>query len=292
GDLDIVFANATGNSFYLNDGKGSFQDVSSRLPPPVKQSSAVVAVDVDGDRDLDLVFGEQRAPDTLLLNDGKGFFKDVSSQQLRSPAGWTTAVVAADVDLDGHPDLVLAKSTSRSSPRYRLHLNDGKGRFVYAGSRLPQGSGSTGGIALADLDLDGDLDLIGASQHVEILWNRLRQIEAPLVLRLSVPVELRLMSKAGFAAGPQLAFPFLHLEPQKPEVLLPPIGRWRIKLAGQIALPPLLLPSPAGQKSLVLPLPRLPVLIGKSMYAQSWIFDSLDPWTSRFSNALVERIHP
>src|SRR5690606_2349487 len=57
GWLDVVFASEDDSTheFYLNTGSGNFTDVSSRLPQFV--SNAVVAVDINGDTYIDLIFG-------------------------------------------------------------------------------------------------------------------------------------------------------------------------------------------------------------------------------------------
>lgn len=54
-DLDIVMG---GGILLLNDGKGTFTDVSStRMPGGGFPTQGILLVDVDGDRDLDVVFG-------------------------------------------------------------------------------------------------------------------------------------------------------------------------------------------------------------------------------------------
>ena len=83
GDLDLFFANVnfTGakspqNRIFINNGKGKFtDDTSNKLPEDKDHSIDAIFVDVDNDKDLDIiianVFGAKMK---VYLNDGKGNF--------------------------------------------------------------------------------------------------------------------------------------------------------------------------------------------------------------------------
>src|SRR5262249_7763938 len=66
---------------------------------------AVVAGDLDGDGDLDLVIGNAGQPTTIWFNDGAGNFTN-SGQALGSDS--TQALALGDVDGDGDLDLITA----------------------------------------------------------------------------------------------------------------------------------------------------------------------------------------
>ena len=114
----------------------------------------MVAADVDGDGDQDVILGNNGA-DTLLLNDGNGGFTDASSRlPARSDNTWS--IDAGDVDGDGDVDLVLGNFATRN----RLYLNDGSGSFAdVSAAQLPLDDDWVGRLELADVDADGDLDL-------------------------------------------------------------------------------------------------------------------------------------
>lgn len=72
---------STTNQLFRNDGNGTFTNISessgiSLLPGA---GMGVIAVDIDNDRDTDIIVGNDLRPDFLLTNDGKGHFKDTGA---------------------------------------------------------------------------------------------------------------------------------------------------------------------------------------------------------------------
>ncbi len=164
GDLDAVDANnggapaANANAVWFNDGRGRFADSGQRLGD--RASMDVALGDVDGDGDVDAVFGNYGAGD-IWLNDGRGRFAAAPAQPLVSMR--TNAVLLHDVDRDGDLDLFQANTG------YDLvYWNEGGGAFVDSGQRLGEvhdcGDGpATQDAAIGDLDGDGDLDFLAVN---------------------------------------------------------------------------------------------------------------------------------
>jgi hypothetical protein len=163
-----------------NDGAGFFA-TSTALPLAAVQTSDVVAGDVDGDSDKDLVLAiglanhtTAGAADRLYLNNGAGVF---TSSTGFSSAAWnetitaSTSVVLVDMDGDAVLDLFIGKSdpgalSGSFGGKNLLLLGDGSGGFVEVSisQLLPTHyKDQTYGIACVDLDGDGDMDLVVAN---------------------------------------------------------------------------------------------------------------------------------
>ena len=121
--------------------------------PPPGAPVAVIAIDVDGDCDDDVVIATDGAPPTILRRDGATFVQGAS-------IGTTAvaAVAAADVDRDGLPDLVLG-----AGAKLELWRNGAGGTFTLDTSGALSGGGrviDVRALALGDLDGDGNPDLV------------------------------------------------------------------------------------------------------------------------------------
>ncbi len=169
GHMDVVFVAEADeyHQLYLGDGKGGFVDASARLPAH-SQCNGLAVGDVDGDGLPDIFIGstgeagggeEVPAKNLLFLGDPKrpGYFIDASATHLPQTNDQTEGAVLADMDGDGHLDLVLA---SPSQPN-RLLINDGKGRFRDESHRLElKVPMETREVHVLDVNGDGKLDIV------------------------------------------------------------------------------------------------------------------------------------
>jgi len=115
----------------------------------------VAVLDFDGDGWFDLMLARKAEPLVLLRNEG-GTFTDVTAGSgLEAMTGPWVGVQAADIDGDGHQDLLLTGDIGGL-----LALGDGAGGFsAVSGTGLDVPGLPAHSAALADLDADGDLDI-------------------------------------------------------------------------------------------------------------------------------------
>ncbi|MEO8703070.1 MAG: VCBS repeat-containing protein [Kofleriaceae bacterium] len=141
---------------FRNDGTGHFANDATALPH-FSNNYEFEAMDIDHDGDLDLVTLNDGAQlrDHLLLNDGTGVFTDATTRLDTNPSADDNMALWLDIDSDGDADLLIG-----SLGTDRLYLNDGTGNFTLAAGATPNDTSATLGIAVADLDGDGRLDLV------------------------------------------------------------------------------------------------------------------------------------
>lgn len=177
GDLDLLaFRLARGSipaaegsqpaasSVYNNNRDGSFSDLAAELGLSLPQTpvAAVVYDDFDNDRDLDLViFPAGGRQPVAWINDRVGKFRVRGGDAAGLAISAVRSATSGDPDKDGDRDLLVFAEDG-----VRLYVNQGGFRFkadrAFGDSfrRL----GGTGG-QFADMDNDGDLDLVIADAH-------------------------------------------------------------------------------------------------------------------------------
>jgi hypothetical protein len=188
GRTDVYVANDQVRNFlYHNNGNGTFRDVAYGAGVGFdgngkpQAGMGVDCGDVDGDARPELfVTNFEDELNTLYKNNGDGTFADVSSkaglQSGYGPLGFGTKLF--DFDNDGDLDIIvtnghvidnvrLFRPTSRFAQKPLLYENTGGGRFrditAQSGPAL-QIERVGRGLAVADYDNDGDLDVVMANQ--------------------------------------------------------------------------------------------------------------------------------
>jgi hypothetical protein len=171
GDLDVLATSVGGGTeigWWKNtDGHGAFGTQQVVNTQTAGASGAFLA-DLDGDGDLD-VGSRSLGDDTIAWyenSDGEGSF---GSRQDVATLTSVTSVFAADIDRDG--DLDLVSGAAVGPPRIGWYENmDGMGSFSTA-QVISTTAALPGSISAADLDGDGDPDVVSAhSATDQIAW--------------------------------------------------------------------------------------------------------------------------
>jgi FG-GAP-like repeat len=152
-----------GVSVHRNPASGSSWAAASVFDSAV---SALALIDVDSDGDLDIAAGRCSLTGHVILrlNDGAANFSNASGIGIEAlPGGQTPCprvLAAVDLDRDGRTDLIEADSLGRV-----LFFHNAGGSFVLERSIADAQAGTASAahdIAIADLDRDGDADVIAA----------------------------------------------------------------------------------------------------------------------------------
>src|SRR6266576_2084368 len=161
----LLPAEATGLSFtnVLNEAAGAANRV-------LYDGAGVAVGDFDGDGLPDIFLCNLSGANALYKNLGNWRFKDVTAEAgLAAPCLWSRGAVFADVNGDGHLDLLV----SITGHGVRCFLNDGQGKFVDATAQAGTGSHFASlTMALADIDGNGTLDLYVANNRPDDIRDR------------------------------------------------------------------------------------------------------------------------
>ena len=112
--------------------------------------------DLDNDGDLDMLFSDNGDNKVYVrTNNGAGAF---SGTTIVTMASLVYDIVTADIDNDGDLDLLTVGSPGAGSGFISIRTNDGMGSF--SGTTNLTAPNSAFQLAAADIDADGDLDLI------------------------------------------------------------------------------------------------------------------------------------
>ena len=178
----------TPNQLLLNNGDGTFRDVSAesgfRMYPG--KGMGVAAGDFDVGGKMDLIVPNDKLMNWFFRSRGGGRFREAGFEAnvaLREDGAFISGmgVDFRDLDNDGYPDIVLVALDGETFPIYR---NTGKGSFVEVTREsgmtklsLPMAGYSP---TIADFDNDGWKDIFVSRGHVQSLLSaRNLSIEQP-----------------------------------------------------------------------------------------------------------------
>jgi len=154
---------ATASSIHSSNGDGSFTDVAEEAELAFQETpiSAVVYDDFDNDYDLDLLVFPATGQPFAWVNHRVGRHRIMDAETIGLEVDGAISATSGDPDKDGDRDLLVFTEAG-----IQLMVNDGRfhfepdDQFAARCGRL----GGTGG-QFADMDNDGDLDILIADAH-------------------------------------------------------------------------------------------------------------------------------
>lgn len=178
GDMDLYVVSG-GNAAPLNSAlyqdrlylnqNGQFTKASDALPRITASGGAVAAHDFDGDGDLDLFVGGRvspgaypSAPESYVLQNNGGKFQDITQQVAPDlkQLGMITDMEWADLNGDGQAELVVV---GEWLPVSVFSVNAGNLQNATGQFGLNNTEGWWNEIEIADIDADGDLDILAGN---------------------------------------------------------------------------------------------------------------------------------
>ncbi len=154
---------------YKNDGQGNFTRARQAMPDIFVNGSCVRSADFDNDGDQDLFIGGRvvarnygKVPTSYLLqNDGQGNFS-IKTDELAtglSSVGMAKDAQWADIDANGTLDLIIVGEWMPIT----IFLNQNGQLQRAAPSSLEATNGWWNTVEVADIDSDGDLDILAGN---------------------------------------------------------------------------------------------------------------------------------
>lgn len=166
-DQDIMIAGLDTDftetiKLYRNNGSGSYSEIRN-IPMDGVGFCSIAFADVDGDNDEDVLITGRNRPTSriakLYINNGYGSFVEKENTPFRGVH--RSAIAFADVDNDDDQDVLITgiSGSSTASGITELYINDGTGEFSKM-NNTPFVGYNYGSVDFADIDNDGDLDLL------------------------------------------------------------------------------------------------------------------------------------
>jgi hypothetical protein len=178
GRPDIALVRSSSIYILTNNGAGTFSESANFGWSSSWRPSGTLA-DLDGDGRAELVIASAGKAGTtgtvdVFMNDGTGRFLNPTSMTAGSAPA---AVAVADLDGDGRPDIAVAnlKNTTCTGAQGTIDVLFADGNGGFRGS-VRFGGGGYETIAAADIDGDGDADLLALDAVSHDGWTQTSQV--------------------------------------------------------------------------------------------------------------------
>jgi len=170
GDMDIVSVSYTDNAlaWYENDGAANPSFTAADISTSENGPASVFVADLDNDGDMDIVIGAYDDHTIAWYENDGAADPSWSASDVDASAQEVECVFVADMDNDGDMDIL---SASRNDDAIAWYENDGAADPSWTAADIATSADGASGVYAADMDNDGDMDIVSASRHDDtIAW--------------------------------------------------------------------------------------------------------------------------
>jgi hypothetical protein len=188
GKLDLITShiNTSFIGVLLGRGDGTFQPATVVTAGAATRPKGVALADMNNDGQLDVLTANYgNATVGVLVGTGTGTFQAATTYSIGA-SSYPNSLAVVDMTSDGKPDLLVTTATSVGS--FALLAVKGDGTFqtpvVYSTANT---TGESSGLAVADLNGDGKLDVLTTNSLVNTLSVMLNTTTTPLSTHVALP---------------------------------------------------------------------------------------------------------
>ncbi|MDC0235177.1 VCBS repeat-containing protein, partial [Candidatus Marinimicrobia bacterium] len=171
GDMDIVSAsyNDDAIAWYENDGAADPSWTAADIATSANGAIAVFAADMDNDGDMDIVSASMNDDAIAWYENDGAANPSWTAADIATNIDGAYSVYAADMDNDGDMDIISGAFTGKTIDWFE---NDGAADPSWTAANIkPEADGKRiTSVYAADMDNDGDMDIVFASSNDVIAW--------------------------------------------------------------------------------------------------------------------------
>jgi hypothetical protein len=170
GDMDIVSASANDDAiaWYENDGAADPSWTAADIATSADNAHSVFVADMDNDGDMDIVSASYNDDAIAWYENDGAADPSWTAADIATSANGAVYVFVADMDNDGDLDIVSASVIDDAIAWYE---NDGAADPSWTAADIATDADGARGVFVADMDNDGDLDILSASYNDDaIAW--------------------------------------------------------------------------------------------------------------------------